>query len=566
MTTIGAAAIRIGTRGSTLALVQAGMVADALRGTGATVRVDTIVTDGDRRAADTPWGEGAFVTAIERALRDGRVDVAVHSAKDLPVDEDADLVVAAYLPRAAPDDVLVMPSGASGATGATLAELPLGARVGTDSPRRTAFLRAARPDLEVHPLHGNVDTRLRRLDAGETDALVLAAAGLDRLGRADRISSVLAPDVVLPAPGQGALAIQVRAADADTSTAVAVLDHAPTRRAVEAERAVLAAAGGGCRGPIGALGSAIDGDPVLRLRVGYATADGRVSVMTAAEGSVDAEVVRHALERLASDATAAAASNLGAAPRVVVTRVPERAGALHLALIDRGIVPIDVPCIAVQPLESPLLDAALDRIASADWVVVTSVHAVLALRDAAGRRGMSLPSHGARWAVVGAATEYAARGAGIDVAHRSPRATGAALADSLPVRAGERIVVARGDLADDVLPERLAARGGRVSSLVVYRSVEAPAQSRALLEAAMAQHPSAVVMTSGSTVRGWLTLARDVGLEAAARSVGVVAIGPTTASEARAHGLEVIAQAATPRPTDIADAVRAAIAHDTEAT
>ena len=371
---------------------------------------------------------------------------------------------------------------------------------------------------------------------------------------------------VLPAPGQGALAIQVRADDARTGAAVAGLDHAPTRRAVEAERAVLAAAGGGCRAPIGALGSVAGGDPVLRLRVGYATADGRVSAMTAAQGTVDAEVVRHALERLAAHATAAAATSLGAAPRVVITRVPERAGALHLALIDRGFVPVDVPCIAIEPVDPPLVDAAVDRIASADWVVITSVHAVLALREAAARRGMSLSSNGTRWAVVGVATEHAARGAGIDVAHRPSRATGAALADSLPLRDGETVLLPRGDLADETLPERLTARGGRVESVVVYRTVEAPATSRPRLEAAMAHRPRAVVMTSGSTVRAWLALAREVGLEAAARSVGVVAIGPSTTNEARAHGLQVIAEAATPSPADVADAVRAAILDDREAT
>lgn len=563
MTATGDTEIRIGTRGSALALVQAGLVADALRDTGRSVRLDTIVTDGDRHAVDTPWGEGAFVTAIEGALRDGRVDIAVHSAKDLPVDEDPGLRVAAYLPREAPDDVLVMPSGRAATS---LADLPVGARVGTDSPRRTAFLRAARPDLDVHPLHGNVDTRLRRLDAGETDALVLAAAGLHRLRRAERISHVLPMDVVLPAPGQGALAIQVRADDQATGAAVAALDHAPTRRAVEAERALLAAAGGGCRAPIGALGSVADGDPVLRLRVGYATADGRVLAMASAQGSADAEVVRHAMEQLTAHATAAAESGLGAAPRVVITRVPERAGALHLALIDRGFVPVDVPCIAIEPVDPPLVDAALDRTASVDWVVITSVHAVLALREAAARRGTSLQSNGTRWAVVGAATEHAARDAGIDVAHRSPLATGAALADSLPSLDGQTVLLPRGDLADETLPARLAARGGRVESVVVYRTVEAPASSRRRLETAMARRPRAVIMTSGSTVRGWLALSRAAGLEAAARSVGVVAIGPSTTTEARAHGLRVIAEAATPRPVDVADAVRAAILDDTEAT
>jgi porphobilinogen deaminase len=190
--------LRLGTRGSRLALVQTGLVAARLREGGAVVETVIIETDGDRRAADTAWGEGAFVTAIEAALLAGQVDVAVHSAKDVPTDEDPRLTIAAFLPRERPEDVLVVRAGEDVRD---LADLPVGARVGTDSPRRTAFLRALRPDLRVHPLHGNVDTRLRRLDHGETDALVLAGAGLRRLGAADRIAAWLPPAMVPPAPG-----------------------------------------------------------------------------------------------------------------------------------------------------------------------------------------------------------------------------------------------------------------------------------------------------------------------------------------------------------------------------
>ena len=175
--------IRIGTRGSALALAQAGMVRDALVDAGALADLVVITTEGDRRAADTAWGEGAFVTAIEAALVGGEIDVAVHSAKDVPTDEDPRLAIAAFLERAPSADVVVLPAGRRGSS---LDDVPGGSRVGTDSPRRTAFLRAIRPDLVMHPLHGNVDTRLRKLDEGQSDALVLAEAGLTRLGRADR--------------------------------------------------------------------------------------------------------------------------------------------------------------------------------------------------------------------------------------------------------------------------------------------------------------------------------------------------------------------------------------------
>lgn len=257
---MSAGEIRIGTRGSALALAQATLVRDALLAVGRPSRLEVVETEGDRRAPDAVWGEGAFVAAIESALQDDRVDVAVHSAKDIPTAESPRLRVAAYLPRADARDALVVRPDAGFAN---VEELPPGTRVGTDSPRRTGFLRARRSDLDLHPLHGNVDTRLRRLAGGETDALVLACAGLDRLGLSDRIAQRLAPDVVPPAAGQGAIAVQIRVEDDWLGDILAAVDDMPTRIAVEAERSFLRAMGGGCRAPIGAYAT-VDG---ARLRL-----------------------------------------------------------------------------------------------------------------------------------------------------------------------------------------------------------------------------------------------------------------------------------------------------------
>lgn len=553
MTVMAAPTIRIGTRGSALALVQARLVADALRSCGTDVRIDTIITDGDQRAPDTAWGEGAFVTAIERALIDGHIDIAVHSAKDVPTDEDPRLTIAAFLPREPANDVLVLPTGRRLDR---LEELARGARVGTDSPRRSAFLRAARPDLGVHPLHGNVDTRLRRLDAGETDVLVLAAAGLRRLGRADRISLVLPFDRLPSAPGQGALAVQVRADDAATRAAVRSLDDAPTRRAVQAERHLLAASGGGCRAPIGALGRVVAGQ--LYLQAGFATADGSVAVIADGTGVDDQDeaLIRATLGDLA-DHAAAAALSMGR-PRVIVTRPSDDAASLTLALVDRGFAPVGVPAIAIERVEPGVVDTLVGRLPDADWVVVTSANAVRAVAEAAHRSGVPLAAPGPRWAVVGAATERALRAMGVTVAFRPDRATGAALAEGLPVATGETVLLPRGDLADEHLPRRLAERGAHVDTVVVYRTVEAPTASRSLIAAALAERPHALVITSGSAVRGWLRLARDAGVVDTARAVGIVAIGPTTIAEARRHGLVVASEAASPHPAAIADAVTAA--------
>jgi hydroxymethylbilane synthase len=259
---------RIGTRGSRLAIAQSAVVAARLRALGVEAELVTIVTAGDVRAADTTAGEGAFVGAIERALAEGEVDLAVHSAKDVPLGDEDGLLVAAFPERADPRDVLVTPAG-----GASLASLPVGARIGTDSPRRSGFARAERPDLEPVPLHGNVDTRLRRLDHGDADALLLAAAGLDRLGFGARADERLAPTLLPPAPGQGALAVQARAADSRALDLLAAIDSADVRAAVTAERAALAAMGGGCRAPIGALAT-VSGRS-LTLVVGAVEPDGR---------------------------------------------------------------------------------------------------------------------------------------------------------------------------------------------------------------------------------------------------------------------------------------------------
>ncbi len=251
--------LRLGTRASTLALAQSESMASDLRALGVEVEIVRIRTLGDVRPPDTTWGEGAFVGALETALLDGEVELAVHSAKDVPTAMDPRLVIAAFPRREDPRDALVCRDPKL-----RLETLPRGARVGTDSPRRGAFLRARRPDLRVHPLHGNVDTRLRRLDEGETDALVLAVAGLARLGRAGRINQVLPADLVPPAPGQGSLAIQCRADDSRTRVLLARLDDPPTRAAVETERAFLVASGGGCRAPIGAL-ALVDGEAIRLL-------------------------------------------------------------------------------------------------------------------------------------------------------------------------------------------------------------------------------------------------------------------------------------------------------------
>ena len=252
--------LRIGTRGSTLALYQAGLVRDRLRAAHpelaaeAAIELVPIRTTGDRvqnRLLAEIGGKGLFTKEIEEALRDGRIDLAVHSLKDMETVLPADLAIACVLPREDPRDALVAPGIAPGP--ASLADLPQGARVGTASLRRRAQLLRARRDLAVVPIRGNVDTRLAKLAAGEVDALVLALSGLRRLGKAALAGEILAPEVMLPAVGQGALAVECRAGDAVVEALLAPLHDPETAACVTAERAMLAALDGSCRTPIAGL-------------------------------------------------------------------------------------------------------------------------------------------------------------------------------------------------------------------------------------------------------------------------------------------------------------------------
>jgi hydroxymethylbilane synthase len=271
--------IRIGTRGSALALWQAEHVKACLEGLGHAVDLRVITTTGDRlldRRLDSVGGKGAFLKEIEEAMLAGEVDLAVHSLKDVPAVLPDGLSLGAVLERADPRDALL-------SSGPRLAELPAGATVGTTSLRRQALLRALRGDLVLADLRGNVDTRIRRLREGRFDAILLAMAGLTRLGRADEVTEALDPRQFVPAAGQGAIALECRDGDRAVRDAVAPLDHAPTARAVTAERAFLAALGGGCNVPLGAHAFAA-GDQ-LELVAFVGAADGSVLLRGDRRGS-----------------------------------------------------------------------------------------------------------------------------------------------------------------------------------------------------------------------------------------------------------------------------------------
>jgi hydroxymethylbilane synthase len=266
----------IGARGSKLSLRQVELVSDALRAAhpDLSLEVREIRTEGDRSTAPLAeiGGLGVFTKAIEDALLAREADIAVHSLKDLPTQLAEGLTIAAVLPRADVHDALVTRDGIP------LADLPPGARIGTGSGRRAVLLRALRPDVETAEIRGNVDTRIRKVESHEYDGAVLALAGLERLGRADKAAHVFSVDEMLPAVGQGALAVQVRADDAETLALASPIDDPATRACVDAERAYLARLGGGCRQPVGAC-AVIDRDQLwLRVMIAYGERIARAEV------------------------------------------------------------------------------------------------------------------------------------------------------------------------------------------------------------------------------------------------------------------------------------------------
>jgi hydroxymethylbilane synthase len=282
--TVTARPLRLGTRRSALALAQSGRIASALRATGYDVALVEVVTEGDRstQALATMGGTGVFVTELRRQLTDGVIDVAVHSLKDLPTADAPGLIVAAVPQREDPRDALVSRDRTP------LNQLPQGATVGTGSPRRVAQLRALGLGLEVVAIRGNVDTRLRRVADGDLDAVVVAAAGLARLGRLEEVAELLDPGQMLPAPGQGALAVECRADDAPLVDGVrSALDDAFTRAAVTAERALLATLEAGCTAPVGALADVATGDTgddEIYLRGAVTAVDGSRAVRLSITG------------------------------------------------------------------------------------------------------------------------------------------------------------------------------------------------------------------------------------------------------------------------------------------
>ncbi len=546
----------VGSRTSGLAMWQTTHVIERLQRAwpDAVLEVRTYVTEGDRDV-ETPLpeigGKGVFTTRLEQALAAEEIDIAVHSLKDLPVDTGHEFTIGAVTSRTDPRDCLVARNAW------TLATLPRGAVIGTSSLRRQGQLLARRSDLVVKPIRGNVDTRVRKVLDREYDAAVLAAAGVTRLGLVAHVTEWIPAEAMLPAPGQGALAVQCRTGDTETLRRLAAIDEPEVRVAVEAERAFLQHLGGGCSAPIAAYAHVDHGrvrmtgvvaspDGRRVVRVEDEAEDGGVLARRLAARALDegAQAILTEFRARTSSAGLAAQNRVLEGRRVVVTRARAEAEALCERLAALGATAICAPAIRIEPVgDLRPLDDAIAEIASFDWVVFTSMDAVAIFCQRwtnAGRTPADL--RGVKVAAVGPATARALAAWGAQPDFVPDEFVGDALAEGLAILPGHRVLLPRAEVARHETVEILERRGAAVVVLPVYRTVAAEMDLTVIED--IRRGVDAVLFTSGSTVKHFMHIMRlhapGFVFPAHAR---IVCIGPVTASAARETGLRVDAVA-----------------------
>ena len=524
------------TRGSKLALAQSRLAVQALerRHPEHEFTLEPLQTQGDRQQSlpltEAPQ-EGVFVKELEAAVLEGRAELAVHSLKDLPTRETSGLTLAAYLPRADARDVLISRHGGA------LESLPPGARVGTGSPRRVAQLLARRPDLRPVRIRGNVDTRLKKLADGLVDGVLLAAAGLERLGRTGEVTQSLPFEVMLPAPGQGALVVQARSATEAAKIAAAV-DDVATRRAVEAERAVLRGLGGGCLSAVGAYAK-VEGSE-LSLEAVVLAEDGSRVIRAGGRGEDSAVVIEVVSALRAQGSTRMLGVDVDDEERqpllglrVMVTRGDSQAEGLSRMLEERGAEGVRCPTILIEPLPVDLSRyAPLERY---QWLIFTSANGVERFFELLGAAAIAFPA-GARSAAIGPETAARLRQHGVEPALVPERFVAEDLAEALPAELvrGSRVLLPRAAGARELLPERLRAQGAWVDVVETYRAQMPPGLAERL--PAALDGTDVVTLTSSSTARNF---AAALGPKGGAGQWLTACIGPITAATAGELGLQV---------------------------
>lgn len=537
----------VGTRRSKLARWQTDYVVSRLKNAWPDVEfmIQTFVTEGDAETGiplARMGGRGVFTSQLEAALAKGEIDIAVHSLKDLPTEENPALVLAAVSTREDPRDCLVARDGS------TLDTLPHGARVGTSSTRREAQLRSMRPDLSISSIRGNVETRIRKVTEGEYDATLLAAAGLKRLELDDAVTEWIPLERMLPAPGQAALGIQCRADDDRTRELLGAIDDPVARRCVTAERTFLEQLGGGCSLPIAAFAESRRDTPEIHMTGIVTSPNGRDIVKVEGAGEAPEElgtrlatsaIEKGALRVLESASDARQLLPL-AGKRIVVTRAANQSRYLCERLKQLGATPVLVPAIRIIPVEdTTAIDDAIANIGSYDWVVFTSTNAVEMFLERMGSLGRESGAlAGARIAAVGPATEAALASHGIKPDFVPDEFIGDAIASGLGELSGRRLLLPRADIAREELPDLLRRAGAVVDDVAVYRTLPAPFEAEHC--DALAAGVDAVTFTSGSTARNFAAALRGSTLPESILDRAVLAcIGPATTNEARKAGLRV---------------------------
>jgi hydroxymethylbilane synthase len=535
--------LTIGTRTSRLARWQTDHVVSLLQKAWPSLTCDIkpFVTRGDK-TLDQPLpqigGKGVFTAELENALREGDIDLAVHSLKDLPVENAPGLTIGAIPARGDVRDGLVARNHH------TLETLPPGSIVGTSSLRRQAQLLAVRPDLVVKSIRGNVGTRVKKaLEGDDYHAAVLAAAGLQRLGMEDLVPGWLALDVMLPAPGQGAVAVQCRSDDEETLALLARIDDEETRRATTAERHFLQMLGGGCSAPIAAYARAAD-DGRMEMTGIIAAPDGgqliRVSGRNDDPYELGHRLAQDALQKGADTILEEVAQTTGKAvqqlplrgKRIVITRARPQAPELAERLIQLGATPVFFPTIKIAPVaDTTELDNAIRRLEQYDWVIFTSVNGVEIFWERLSAAGMDADSLGqVQVAAIGPATGRALAERGVDADFIPDEFIAERIAGGLGNVAGLSILLPRAEQARATLADMLSENGARVEEIATYRTLPASPGERALQRL---ENVDAVTFTSSSTVRNFVDLVGGPSTaQRLTRNIAVACIGPITAGTA----------------------------------
>lgn len=540
--------VQVGTRGSALALAQAGLVVRLLQSAHPNLTFSQIIvsTEGDRDKTSpltVIGGRGVFTSALQQQLLSGAIDLAVHSAKDVPGISPFGLEIAAFPDREDPRDALISRHGVS------LGELPMQPVIGTSSRRRAVQILSLRPDAVIRELRGNIDTRLRKAESDEYDAIVLAVAGISRMGWTDRITELLDVERFTPSPAQGAIAVEARIGDA-ANMALAI-DQPHVSDAVRLERRFLRAVGGGCTTPIGAHAQSAASGMVLHAML----ADDQGNRLVRERLELDPATSDDAIDQLAlqmlsdtrplwtTGGMKAELQNI----TVLMTGSRSQVRSLATELDDRGFATLHLETIRIEAPTTPVVDN-IPR--TADWVVVTSPNAV----PYAGEALAALVGSGARLAVVGQRTASAIRQHGIvpDIIGQDGAGS---LADRMIERGvdGATVVALVSDRARVELADRLQLAGARVQIIEAYRTIPLTFADPSLIDRIGIGVCSVVTLASPSAVESLQVLLGST--LAALSGASFVAIGETTAKAMRDHDLPVHAVAQSPTAESFADAI-----------